>query len=105
MDENPYETPLLPTVERLDDGITLTAHLREAREAQRRWSRCCWLFGGVAIFLGVFGYNVSQCIFAAYRIDWLVATIDVMATSLIVAAFGLIAFGPIARLLWFGRRR
>ena len=102
MDENPYETPLSSTVGRREDGVTLTAHLREVREAHRRWSRYCWLFGGVATFVGLLGYTVSQGIYAEYRTDWLVALIDVVATCLIAAGFLLIAFGPIA---WFWVRR
>jgi len=102
MDENPYETPLSSTVGRREDGFTLTAHLREVREAHRRWSRYCWLFGGVAIFVGLLGYNVSQGIYAEYRTGWLVALIDVVATCLIVAGCLLIAFGPLA---WFWVRR
>ncbi len=102
MDENPYETPLSSTNGRREDGVTLTAYLREVREAHRRWSRYCWLFGGAAIFVGLLGYNESQGIYAEYRTGWLVALIDGAATCLIVAGCLLIAFGPIA---WFWVRR
>ena len=33
MDDNPYETPMSPTVRDLDKGVTLAQHLRETREA------------------------------------------------------------------------
>jgi hypothetical protein len=102
MDENPYETPLSSTIGRREYGVTLTAHLRDVREAHRRWSRYCWLFGGSAIFLGLLGYTVSQGIYAEYRTGWLVALIDIAATCLIAAGCLLIAFGPIA---WFWVRR
>lgn len=102
MDGNPNETPFSTTVGRREDGFTLTAHLREVREAHRRWSRYCWLFGGVAICVGLLGYNVSQGIYVEYRTGWLVALINVVATCLTVAGCLLIAFGPIA---WFWVRR
>lgn len=104
MDENPYEAPLSSTVGHRVDGLSLAGHLREVREAHRRWSRCCWLFGGAAIFVGLLGYNVSQGIYAEYRTGWLVALIDVVATGLIVAGCLLIAFGPVAR-CWGRRHR
>lgn len=102
MDENPYQTPLTPSAGSRDEYVTLAAHLRKLGEAHRRWSRSCWLLGGVAVFVGLLGYNVSQLIFASYRIVWLVAIVNVVGTCLIAAGLGLIAFGPIA---WFWVRR
>ena len=58
----------------------------------------------VAVFVGLSGYNLSQGVFAEYRIGWLVAMIDVVATCLIAAGLGLISWphcvvlGPQTRL-------
>ena len=86
------------TARSLDEGVTLISHLRETRDAQRRWSRRCWLFGSVAVLVGLIGYSVSRCIYATHRIGWLVATIDAVATYVTAAGLGLVLFGSIA---WF----
>jgi hypothetical protein len=102
MDQNPCQEPPSPTVRDSHEAVTLTRHLRKIGEARRRWSRRCWLFGGVAVFVGLAGYNLSQYIYATRGDGWLVALIGVIAICLIVGGSVLIAIGPIA---WFWVRK
>jgi hypothetical protein len=102
MQENPYQTPMTHT-KRCDDGEqTLLKSIRTFRNAQRRWSHRCWLFGFVGIVVGAAGINLSQMLHVNRSADWLATAVGVIAIGAIVIGCGLIVLGPIS---WFWIRK
>ena len=100
VNENPYQPPNEPS--RTEDGEWSLDRLRQARDARRRWSRRCWLIGGLAVLTGMFAINFAQVLFAERGSRTLIALIDTICLCLIFLGVVVIVFGPIS---WFWLHR
>ena len=87
---NPYKSP--------KENPASSTRLFELRALRNRWSRRCWIIGGIAIFLGFTGFNFSQILHVKRYSSNIVTGIDIAAASVTICGFALILFSSLS---WF----
>jgi len=96
MKENPYRTPISQNEGDDRREEMPNQRLRETRKTHRRWSQRCWVFGIIAVVVGISGLNLSQYLLVSRKTDELDGMIVSVALCVLAIGCGLLLFGSIS---------